>query len=112
MSARDHMDAAQASELVERDPRLPAIGDEAEDTGPPWLETALTAEAFHEAYERLAPEFGYNTRAESALPWAEVPESNRLLMEAVVAEMRERIYKALDGIVTVGHPLGRPSEAR
>jgi len=26
------------------------------------------AQAFHEAYERLAPEFGYETRKESAVP--------------------------------------------
>lgn len=42
---------------------------------------------FHEAYERLAPSFGYETRSESAVPWDQVPEPNRLLMEAVVAEV-------------------------
>ena len=44
------------------------------------------AQRFHEAYERLAPSFGYETRRESAVPWAEVPESNRRLMAATVAE--------------------------
>ena len=39
----------------------------------------------HEAYERLAPTFGYKTRPETAVPWAEVPEDNKLLMEAAVA---------------------------
>ncbi len=34
------------------------------------------AERFHEAYERLAPEHGYATRPESAVPWADVPEQN------------------------------------
>jgi hypothetical protein len=48
------------------------------------------AEAFHEAYERLAPSFGYRTRESSAKPWAEVPEQNRRLMEAVVADLIER----------------------
>jgi hypothetical protein len=42
------------------------------------------AQAFHETYERLAPDFGYETREASAKPWAEVPEQNRSLMVAVV----------------------------
>jgi hypothetical protein len=42
------------------------------------------AQAFHETYERLAPDFGYKTREASAKPWAEVPEQNKQLMVAVV----------------------------
>ena len=42
------------------------------------------AEAFHYHYENLAPEFAYTTRQESAVPWQEVPESNRALMVATV----------------------------
>ena len=42
------------------------------------------AQAFHEAYERLAPDFGYKTREASAKPWDDVPEQNRSLMIAVV----------------------------
>lgn len=42
------------------------------------------AQAFHETYERLAPDFGYKTREASAKPWAEVPEQNKALMTAVV----------------------------
>lgn len=45
------------------------------------------ARRFHEAYERLAPEFGYETRPESAVPWERVPERNRALMIAVVSEV-------------------------
>jgi hypothetical protein len=45
------------------------------------------ARAFHEAYERLAPDYGYKTREASAKPWAEVPADNRLLMTAVAAEI-------------------------
>ena len=37
----------------------------------------------HETYERLAPQFGYCTRTESAVPWEQVPEANRRLMVAV-----------------------------
>jgi hypothetical protein len=52
------------------------------------------ARAFHEAYERLAPRHGYETREASAKPWAEVPEPNRRLMVSVVTELvkREIIY--------------------
>lgn len=42
------------------------------------------AQAFHEAYERLAGDFGYKTRAESAVPWADVPEANKALMVATI----------------------------
>lgn len=45
------------------------------------------AKAFHDAYERLAPEFGYVTRKPSAVPWEDVPEANRKLMIAVVEEV-------------------------
>jgi hypothetical protein len=45
------------------------------------------ARAFHETYERLAPEFGYETRRESAVPWEEVPENNKNLMIAVCEEL-------------------------
>lgn len=45
------------------------------------------AQAFHEAYERLAPDFGYKTREASAKPWEQVPENNRALMAAVVRSL-------------------------
>ena len=45
------------------------------------------AKRFHEAYERLAPEHGYKTREESAVPWGEVPSRNKNLMIAVCAEI-------------------------
>jgi hypothetical protein len=45
------------------------------------------AEAFHNSYERLAPDFGYKTREASAVPWEDVPEQNRSLMVAVAAEL-------------------------
>lgn len=38
------------------------------------------AEKFHTLYEALAPEYGYNTRKESAVSWQEVPENNKKLM--------------------------------
>lgn len=45
------------------------------------------ARRFHEAYEALAPEFGYRTREASRKPWEDVPEQNRNLMTAVVARL-------------------------
>lgn len=45
------------------------------------------ARMFHDAYERLAPEFGYTTRRESAVPWERVPVENRRLMVAVAGEV-------------------------
>jgi hypothetical protein len=52
---------------------------------------AIVARLFHEAYERLAPDFGYKTRKESAVPWEDVPEPNRSLMVAVAAEVLRQI---------------------
>jgi len=47
------------------------------------------AKAFHEAYERLAPEFGYKTREESAVAWEDVPEQNKKLMVATIMSIFE-----------------------
>jgi hypothetical protein len=52
-------------------------------------EAEMIALEFHEAYERLAPEFGYKTREASAKPWSEVPEQNKKLMIAVVEDLLE-----------------------
>ena len=60
------------------------------------------ARAFHEAYERLAPEFGYATRAESAVPWASVPESNRRLMVATVEAL------LASGVIRLGRDRASP----
>jgi hypothetical protein len=40
------------------------------------------AKMFHEAYERLAPEFGYETRVDTRKDWDEVPTANKELMRA------------------------------
>lgn len=45
------------------------------------------AKQFHDTYERLAPDFSYETRKESAVPWDKVPDNNKRLMMAVVAEI-------------------------
>jgi hypothetical protein len=50
------------------------------------------ARRFHEAYERLAPSHGYETREATAVPWDDVPEDNRNLMiataDAVLTDLR------------------------
>ena len=53
-------------------------------------EAERIAQEFHEAYERLAPQHGYRTRRESAVPWREVPTQNRNLMVAVVFDLLQR----------------------
>ncbi len=45
------------------------------------------ARTFHETYKRLAPQFHYETREASAVPWHLVPAVNRNLMIAVAAEI-------------------------
>jgi hypothetical protein len=46
--------------------------------------------AFHDAYEALAPEYGYRTREASAKPWDEIPVANAGLMVATVERLLER----------------------
>lgn len=58
----------------------------------PETETAVgvaerIAQAFHETYERLAPEYGYKTREASAVPGEELPRPNRTLIVATVADL-------------------------
>lgn len=45
------------------------------------------ARLFHDTYERLAPDYQYETRKASAVPWDDVPEPNRSLMVAVAGEV-------------------------
>ena len=42
------------------------------------------AQAFHETYESMAPDYDYRTREASAVPWEDVPAENRALMLATV----------------------------
>lgn len=48
------------------------------------------AREFHDAYERLAPQFGWNTQQVSKTVWEALPENQRRLMVATVAELLER----------------------
>lgn len=65
----------------------PSPDDEAAKVRTFSKEGFVLAQKFHEAYERLAPEFGYKTREASAKPWDEVPKQNRQLMVAVMEEV-------------------------
>lgn len=51
------------------------------------------AQLFHETYERLAPDFGCETRTETAIPWPDIPadSANKRLMIAVAGEMLSAI---------------------
>jgi len=60
------------------------------DAVPQTRKAEQIAQAFHEAYERLAPDFGYETRPESATAWEKVPAPNRALMIAVVQELLDQ----------------------
>ncbi len=50
------------------------------------------ARNMHATYEKLAPEFGYETRSDSAVPWEDVPDANRKLMIAVAGTMLRNGY--------------------
>ena len=76
------------------------------------------AKRFHEMYERLAPDFGYETRAETAVPWEDVPDANRGLMIAAAGyavlpllaerdaarEDARKLAEALERIRDLDHP--------
>lgn len=47
-------------------------------------EAERIAALFHRHYELQASAFGYETRPESAVPWSQVPATNRALMVSVV----------------------------
>ena len=59
----------------------------------------VIANHFHDTYERLAPEFGYDTRPGSAVVWADVPEANRNLMIATVRVVLAGQLTLLDAAV-------------
>ncbi len=51
------------------------------------MDAEFMAKLFHDTYEKLAPEFNYETRKASAKPWFDVPENNRKLMIAVAEKI-------------------------
>lgn len=63
------------------------------------------AKAFHESYERQAPAYRYKTREASAVPWEDVPQQNKLLMVAVVADLLDK------GVIQIGRTKAGDREA-
>ncbi|KKN03814.1 hypothetical protein LCGC14_1103870 [marine sediment metagenome] len=59
------------------------------------------ARSFHELYEALAPEFGYETRKESAVHWDDLPQNNKTLMVAVASRIAHKANAFLAGRSTV-----------
>ena len=58
------------------------------------------ARHFHETYELLAPEHGWDTQETTrAKPWGEVPAHNRELMVATVQQLLD------DGVIRPGETL-------
>jgi hypothetical protein len=58
------------------------------------------ARRFHDTYERLAPEHGWQTQESTrAKPWQDVPRHNRELMLATIAALLD------DGTIGVGSGL-------
>lgn len=55
------------------------------------------ARSFHEIYEKLAPQFNYETRKDSAVPWENVPENNKKLMIAVCAQILKNLENSPHG---------------
>jgi hypothetical protein len=54
------------------------------------------AQLFHETYERLAPQYLYTTRPESAKPWQDVPKDNKQLMIAVAGVVLATLTRQFD----------------
>src|SRR5262249_52439622 len=66
----------------------------------PWMRSMIDPETlarrFHETYERLAPRFGDKTRRKTAVPWDQVPLSNKQLMIAVWDELLHDVLAPQD----------------
>lgn len=62
------------------------------------MDPERVARWFHGHYERLAPEFGYATRQDSAVPWSQVPERNRELMTATAGHVIREVLDALAAV--------------
>lgn len=49
----------------------------------------VIARRFHEVYEELAPQHGWDTQERSKVPWETVPHENQGLMRSVVRTLIE-----------------------
>lgn len=51
------------------------------------IESEELAKLFHDIYETLAPQYGYETRKETRVKFDELPENNKKLMIAVCSRV-------------------------
>jgi hypothetical protein len=96
---------AAASRIFDRAAaRLPERPDEG--SGREWKaeDGEPITRAFHDAYERLAPTFGYKTRESSAVDWEDVPAENKALMRATIATL------LCEGVILPGPVPARPAD--
>lgn len=74
------------------------------------------ARRFHDEYEAAAPHFGYATRPETAVPFDELPESNRLLMEhvcrAITNDIKSHCIDAMRAARRAREPEAAPTTER
>lgn len=68
--------------------------------GMPLIGGGELARLFHEAYERLALDFGYKTREASAVPWEDVPDDNKRLMTATAGAVLDTLHPALQFLLS------------
>ncbi len=73
-----------------------AAAEQPPDGQPDAVKAEPIAREFHDTYERLAPDHGYKTREASAVAWDQVPQANRSLMIATVADLLGR------GVIATG----------
>lgn len=81
-SPPDPLAALRDPDEDQRGAGLPDLNGSPEQAPEPDAAAEALARKFHDNYESFAYEFGYETRAESAVPWDDVPEANRRLMIA------------------------------
>lgn len=62
------------------------------------------AKLFHEAYERLAPTFQYETRQATRVRWENVPAHNKNLMIATAAEVLATLFPLEEQADAAPHP--------
>lgn len=74
----------------------------------PLAATGSLAKLFHETYERLAPEYGYRTREQSAVPWEDVPDKNKLLMIATAKVVLETWQPDVSRLASILGPVAHP----
>ncbi len=69
--------------------RVPVSGVVSSETNE--LTAEELAALFHTTYEALAPDYGYKTRKDTAVPWGSVPDDNKQLMIAVAQEILNKL---------------------